>query len=129
MISDDDILDLIELGSIRIMGIRSRDPVLSAFGRKQAPQLTSQRGRFRIADGQARWTWRFRWNGKRRRIVRSKLVYMCAHHVVIPADWVVHHKDGDRLNDAIDNLEVLHVDAHKLVHATDRDRELMALEY
>lgn len=116
MISDDELLELIESGKIRVANPYTPSPELFTNGRRRIAELVRQRGRMRIADSVARYAWRIHAFGKRRRIVRAKLVYMYVYRVIVPADWQIHHKDGNRLNDAIDNLEAIHVSDHKAIH-------------
>ena len=109
------LLDLLACDVLRVVNA-DVDPQLIKNGRLLVPELVRQRGRFRIADSVARYAWRIHWQGSRRRIVRAKLVYMAVHGVILPPDWQVHHKDENRLNDAIGNLEAKHIDDHKGVH-------------
>ena len=39
------------------------------------------------------------------------------HNGVIPSKMVIHHKDGDRFNNDIDNIELLTYTEHKRIHA------------
>lgn len=42
------------------------------------------------------------------------------HHGEIPPGWVVHHKDGDKANNSIDNLEAMSRAEHQRLHAAGR---------
>lgn len=42
----------------------------------------------------------------------------------IPAHHVIHHKDGNKLNNSIENLECLNQAAHSFLHAKERREEL-----
>lgn len=54
-------------------------------------------------------------NGKRYR--RSHYNYCLANDLErIPEGFVVHHKDGDKINDKIDNLEMLSWSEHSILH-------------
>lgn len=58
------------------------------------------------------------WSGSLRRYVpRSHLVWL-EHHPgdTIPRGYVIHHKDGDKLNDVIENLEKLALASHAARH-------------
>lgn len=44
-----------------------------------------------------------------------RIVYTLAHGF-IPKDWVIHHIDGDKLNNDIDNLIAIPDLVHELIH-------------
>lgn len=54
--------------------------------------------------------------GVKRTIVLAKLVYMAWTKRVIPDGFVIHHIDGDRYRDTIDNLVMLTVEDHNKLH-------------
>ena len=43
-------------------------------------------------------------------------------HGPIPVDYVVHHKDGNRLNNSLDNLVAMPPNEHKYLHGRGADR-------
>lgn len=57
-----------------------------------------------------------RYEGVRRTILLSKLVWMLGHHRIPPADHEIHHKDEDRYHDSFHNLELQHIDYHRRYH-------------
>lgn len=47
-----------------------------------------------------------------------RLIYEEAHDLILPADWVVHHINGDPLDNRIENLEALSRVEHPSRHRT-----------
>lgn len=103
-ITDADLLALMDSGEIVISKLNTASPVLIHRGRIIQPELTEQRGRQRIV-GNVRHTWKIRRDGKARRIVRARLVWMYANRELIGDGFTIHHRDHDRHNDRIANLE------------------------
>lgn len=56
-------------------------------------------------------------NGK---TVRLHVFVYELHHGSIPAGYHVHHKDGNKLNNAIGNLELIHGSKHSKIHNTGK---------
>ena len=48
-------------------------------------------------------------------------IWMKHHGKTIPENYEIHHIDGDRTNDSIDNLVCLHIDEHLEVHREQGD--------
>lgn len=46
----------------------------------------------------------------------SKFVWMFHNQQLIPEGYEIHHADGNRLNDAIENLQLLTIEKHKEIH-------------
>lgn len=73
-------------------------------------------------DGRA-WC-RLYHQGKRKQILRARLVWMSQTLCVVPKNWEVHHQDSDPRNDSWDNLLCLHQVDHRKVHQDCRQEEL-----
>lgn len=54
-------------------------------------------------------------NGKSRRVFEHVLVWE-SHHGPVPAGWIIHHKNEDRLDNRIENLEAMSRSDHKRHH-------------
>jgi hypothetical protein len=120
-ISDADLLSFILDGSIIMRDLHTSDPSLLFRGRHIKPQLTRQSGRYRITEQCGRYTFQFSFGSKPRRtrkVVRSKLVWMYVNRRVVPPDHAVHHGPRGRLDDSIQNLELLHDNEHAAIHST-----------
>lgn len=115
LITDEILLGLIVSGDLVINDIESPDPVLVFKGNIIKAELTRQRGRGRI-EGTERWTWRICHEGKRRRIVRAKLVWMFHHRAIVEHGCKVHHGRGGRLHDGIGNLTKMTDAEHNQFH-------------
>lgn len=59
-----------------------------------------------------------RHSGRKRSIVRARLVYMAGNLQTIPNGYEIHHQDEDRYNDAFANLVLLTEEDHKKIHGT-----------
>ena len=70
-------------------------------------------GRGRPEGSHTRFAFGLRHKGRRRTIVRGKLVYMAGARRVVPAGFEVAHRDDDRYNDAFENLIMLTEEDHK----------------
>ena len=53
------------------------------------------------------------------RVLEHRLVWERAHGL-LPEDWDVHHKDGDKTNNALENLEAMPKSEHTSLHVADR---------
>jgi hypothetical protein len=64
-----------------------------------------------------------------RYVRRSHLVWL-EHHPgdTIPRGYVIHHRDGDKLNDVIENLEKLPLAEHVARHRRDLESYLRLLQ-
>ncbi len=49
-------------------------------------------------------------------ILRAIVAYEAYHKIVVSADMDIHHKDGDRLNDSKENLEMMPHGKHTIHH-------------
>lgn len=72
---------------------------------------------------------RFRFGPRRETVYRNRLVWMIANKEPIPDGHVVEHSDGNRLNDALNNLELMTIgDSNSQGNskqAYDRSREVL----
>ena len=116
MISDLQILEWIKEKIIRIENINQRDPTLIFFGRVINAELNGQAGRNRIKNNCYRYRFTLYFRGKRRRIMRAKLVWMVKHEQTVPDGHVIHHSDEDRFNDAWSNLDCITNEEHETIH-------------
>lgn len=115
-ITDEQIVQWVQEGLLEVRYPQSLEPQLWFRGRQIKAEITVQRGRYRVEECGERFTWSIRFKGKRRKIVRSKLVWMTCHRRVIPEGHTIHHKSENRFDDRIDNLECLNNDVHKSIH-------------
>lgn len=107
-ITDEDIVLMFKYGRLKVCRARSRNPVILSFGKPLKPSLVEGRSN-------PRWRHEICWNGKKRTIVRAKLVWLGVKGL-IPDEHELHHADEDRLNDSIDNLDLLNGDSHSEHH-------------
>lgn len=117
-ISDEEILEWINSGDLCIANVESSDPILLFRGRVILPELTSASGK-RVVDsgtGNKRYSWRLRDQGRRRRIVRNRLVWMFVKREVIGDDFTIDHSFEGRFHDGISNLSKLANAAHYEKH-------------
>jgi hypothetical protein len=112
---DDWLLQLILDGIIVITKLNTAHPQLWVAGRKVKAHLNPQGGRRRIR-GCSRWRWKIQHQGKCRRIVRAKLVWMFVNKQVVPPDHVIHHGRKGPLNDSQSNLECVSYARHQEIH-------------
>ena len=115
-IGDGKLLELIESGDIEIRDVQSAHPTLVFRGRVISPELVEQRGRYRIGSGNKRYTWRIRYGGQRRRIVRSRLVWMFVHRQLIPDGEQIDHGEFGHQHDGIGNLTKMVYEDHYEKH-------------
>lgn len=55
-------------------------------------------------------------NGKYNRKYLHRLIYEESHRVTLLPSAIIHHKDGNRLNNSIDNLEMVSKEKHNKIH-------------
>ena len=110
-ISDEQILAMIETGEIVVplekplqITVRGRTVKAYAIG-----QYAGNPQRTRYAFG-------LRIDGKRRTIVRSKLVWIAGSRRLVPSGFEIHHLDQDRYNDDWENLVALSPEDHDKFH-------------
>jgi hypothetical protein len=89
-------------------------PRLFFRGREIKAELHEQGGRFRIF-GSDRYRYEIRWRGKRRKIMRSKLVWIW-YFGGIPDSCAVHHHDAGRYEDGLYNIEAWDDEKHSEFH-------------
>ena len=114
-ISDQQILDWILSGAIRMTHLDTSNPQLIFHGRHVRAELVEQSGKRRLS-GTKRYSFSFQYKGMRRRIVRAKLVWMVVHKSLVPGDCLVHHEDKNCLNDHPDNLHATDYETHMEIH-------------
>lgn len=65
--------------------------------------------------------------GERRRL--HVVMYECEHGVVIPEGYVIHHLDGDKTHNVIENLVCISVEEHEWIHnrkdKTDKSKKIV----
>lgn len=54
--------------------------------------------------------------GKNGRVLRSIVAFELYYNIRVPKNREIHHKDGNTLNDSIENLELLTREEHKKLH-------------
>ena len=55
-------------------------------------------------------------NGKRRRTRLHRLIWMASTGLAIPEGFDIHHKDHNRKNNGISNLEMVESHSHRIGH-------------
>ncbi len=84
---------------------------------EKKPQLHPKSSRAWFAFGKDRTT-----------VYRNRLTWMIVNHMLIPDDCFVDHKDGDRLNDRPDNLQLMkRSDSHRQGNEFQSDTALDSL--
>lgn len=102
-IPDEQILALLEL---RVLIVDY--PFIRFKGKELTKNLAGSKGeRFRVE---------LRFEGKKRTLLVSRLVYMAETMRVIPDGSEIHHLDGDRFNDHPSNLIALTANDHYKFH-------------
>jgi hypothetical protein len=114
-ITDAVILSWMNEGTLYFVEWLKPDPVCMFRGRVLLPELNQQGGRGQISGGQ-RYRFQLRMGGKRRRIMRSKLVWMYFFGVEVPEDCQIHHGPGGKLDDSIQNLTCMTEIQHAFWH-------------
>ena len=109
-IADEEIIKLIQNCTIEVdlvtAEVRMRGTILKPY---EIGAEESNRNHTRFAFG-------LRVNGRRRTIVRAKLVYLAGSLRPIPEGFEIHHMDEDRFNDAYANLIALSKEDHLKLH-------------
>lgn len=121
--SIDRLLEMILLGEIVIEDIFDANPTVIHRGNIRRPY---------IAPGKRNPRWFYKLHdfydleGIRyfRSISRNKLVWMYWHRRLVPEGYIVHHKDEDRFNDAINNLELKTDEDHKAYHYGNKQYDI-----
>ena len=109
-ISDERLLQLIKEKSIVV---NLDDSSLEVNGRAVKAFICGTGG---VHESKERYAFGLRIDGKRRTVVRAKLVYMYAHQIVIPENFIIHHRDLDRFNDYYENLIMVPEWDHNKLH-------------
>lgn len=107
-ITDEEIIDLIIDGTI-VVDLRAA--TVTCRGRQLKATLMGTEGK----NG-TRYRFEIRHNGRKRTIVRHKIVYIAATLQVIPEGYELHHIDFNRYNDAFHNLILLTIEDHRKIH-------------
>ncbi len=113
--SDEYLLWLILTNTIVIRKLWHPKPDLYVNGRFVKPILNEQGGKKRIFGGK-RYRWKIQHEGRCRRIMCSKLVWMYVHQCIIPDDCRIHHESKGHLNDSIGNLDMMTYEDHQRHH-------------
>jgi len=111
-IPDSEILALIVSGDL-VVGLDNPETI-QLFGREVKGYFI---GAYARNPERRRFAFGFQIKGRRRTIVRSKLVYIAGSLRLLPDEFEVHHLDEDRHNDDYQNLIAVHGDDHKKIHA------------
>lgn len=90
------------------------EPRLIFRGREITAELNKQGGR-RYAEGSDRYRFTIWYGGKRRRIMRSRIVWLWYFNA-IPDNHDVHHGDAGRYVDGLANIECWSEDDHANFH-------------
>lgn len=57
-------------------------------------------------------------------ILRSIVAYEKYHKASVPIGYEIHHKDRNRINDSLDNLQMLSKEEHAAIHYKERTVEV-----
>jgi hypothetical protein len=116
-ITDAELLAWIESGLMVVCDPDSDNPTLQFRGRKLKAEIIRRNGRRESRGcGPERLTWVVRHNGRKRRVVRSKLVWFACKRQLVPQEHILHHVNENRTDDRISNLECVHEDEHYALH-------------
>lgn len=92
--------------------------------RAKSETITLNGVRFRRYPDSSRWCDRMYYNpgiaARKRGVRRLHSELWISRHGPIPKDHVVHHRDGNPLNNDPDNLECIHRDEHYELHAAEK---------
>lgn len=121
-IPDSELLALLVSGDL-VVGLDNPETI-ALFGRTVKGYFI---GAYARNPERKRFAFGFQIAGRRRTIVRSKLVYLAGSLREIPEDFEIHHLDEDRFNDEYGNLIALHGDDHRKLHnfANDATEEFL----
>lgn len=111
-ITDDSLfLDRIKEGTLRVDVYKSMvESCLSGSGKGKWREIKQEES----SDGY--YLIRCYLNGKRRRTRVHRLVWIANSGLLIPEGFDIHHKDHDRKNNSIDNLEMVESYSHRVGH-------------
>ena len=109
-------------GSIRIEYVTAERPQLYFRNRPLKCYLNEQGGRNRIFGGR-RYRWSIKADGKVRRVVCSKLVWMYVERKTVPEGSHIHHGCFGSLYDGYFNLTCLTVEEHHAIHYGSSSQE------
>ena len=93
---------------------------IEVFGRSVTAFLISKKTN-------PRYGFSLRIDGRRRTIVRNKLVWLSGARREVPDGFEIHHRDENRLNDEWSNLICIYGDDHRKLH--DEDGHADAIEF
>lgn len=108
MITDIELLTWLMTGELEV-GLNNPETINFKGRSIKAYENGSHRGN----PNRTRWSFGLRDNGRRRTIVRSKLVWMAGALRLVPEGFEIHHRDENRHNDAWNNLVMVTEDDHK----------------
>ena len=115
-ITDEEILGWVIDGLFVIEQLDTERPQLWFRGNYLKAQLNPQGGKRRTQPGSARYRWSIRFEGRQRRIMCSRLVFIYHHKRLIRDGCQIHHGDKGRLWDGISNLQELTEEDHARLH-------------
>lgn len=107
-ITDEELLELLVCG---VLEVDIKTAEVKCRGSALKPTIVGTAG-----DNGTRYRLSIRWAGRKRTIVRSRLVYMAATLRLIPDGYELHHVDEDRYNDSFHNLILLTAEDHLKLH-------------
>lgn len=112
-ITNEQINQLMQDGVIEVVDAFTTPRVIMR-GVELTPQYNMQGGRNRLSGSQ-RWRYTLRFNGARRSILRSTIVWLW-HFAIIPPDCEVHHGEAGKDCDALWNLDCMNSADHDDFH-------------
>lgn len=107
-ITDDELLELLVCG---ILEVDIKTAEVKCRGKLLKPTIVGT-----AEVNGTRYRLSIRSEGRKRSIVRSRLVYMAATLQVIPEGYELHHVDGDRYHDSFHNLVLITIEDHLKLH-------------
>lgn len=106
---------MFKYGRLKVRKAKHRNPEVCSFGRVLVPLIVH-------GHSNPRYRYKIAWNRQQRSILRAKLVWIGINGL-IPEGFELHHKDEDRFNDSIDNLELLTDESHSDFHYGENEDE------